>query len=103
MAATPFGDLSWGGKLHVFHHERASGPAAVAGDREGDDATRELFPHKPMTATASAHESDVLSVPSNSEEEAFGAALPTQHDDPGGRIDSNVAVHSFSWTVSAEA
>src|SRR2546427_12943113 len=103
MAATPFGDLSWGGSLTPFHPDLASVPAAVAGDREGDDATGELFPHKPMTATASAHESDVLSVPSNSEEEAFGAALPTQHDDPGGRIDSNVAVHSFSWTVSAEA
>src|SRR5712691_9512515 len=103
MAATPFDDRSWRGQCHAFHHERPSGPAAVAGDREGRDATRELLPDEPMTATASTHESDLLMLTANSAQEAVRAALPPQHDGAWGRFDSNVAVHSFSSTLSPAA
>ncbi len=43
-------------------------PAAVAGDREGREAARELLADEPMTPATLAYESDFLIEPANLEE-----------------------------------
>jgi len=65
----------------------------MACDREGRDASRELFADEPMTPAASTQESDFLIVRANLKEEAFRTAFPSPYEDSLGRIDSNVARH----------
>jgi len=71
MAATPSDDQLRRGQPHIFHPEHAVRPAAVAGDREGREAARELLADEPMTPATLAYESDFLIEPANLEEKTF--------------------------------